>query len=124
MILTLHHRFKVTTIMVTHEISEVFRMANRVMIIENGVIRANGTPQQVFAPKLSAKLTLTGTVIANDKYETVTILTICIGNSITQVLASPEEGDALVPGDQVIVAAKAFSPLVIKSEISHGLKSK
>jgi len=43
-----HHEIKVTTIFVTHDQEEAFEVADRVVVMNNGRIEQQGTPQEVF----------------------------------------------------------------------------
>lgn len=113
-LLSIHNRYGVTSIMVTHELSEVFLLANRVMKIENGHIGTFNTPETTFSSKLSAKLSLTGVVVSIEPYSVYSIITVCIGNSLTKILIDPEESRDLKCGDHVLVASKAFNPVVVK----------
>jgi len=42
-----HHRIRLTTIFVTHDQDEAFEVADRVVIIDKGVIQQSGTPNEV-----------------------------------------------------------------------------
>lgn len=46
-ILQLHQQFQLTTILVTHDLIEVMKMSNRVLILEEGQIKKDGVPQEV-----------------------------------------------------------------------------
>lgn len=47
LIVTLHRQFNFTAIMVSHEIPEIFRIANRVAVLNEGRIRQVGTPAEI-----------------------------------------------------------------------------
>ena len=49
LIVELHHKFHFTAVMVSHEIPEIFRIADRVAMLHDGVIVATGTPDAVQA---------------------------------------------------------------------------
>ena len=42
-----HERIRLTTIFVTHDQDEAFEVADRVVIIDKGVIQQSGTPEEV-----------------------------------------------------------------------------
>jgi len=48
-LIILHREFKMTTIMVSHDVSEIYRLASRVIIIDNGKIIKDGTPRSVYS---------------------------------------------------------------------------
>ena len=47
-LLDLHHRLKTTTIYVTHDQLEAMTMADRIVVMNEGVIQQVGTPQEVY----------------------------------------------------------------------------
>jgi len=47
-IMKLHHNLKTTTIYVTHDQTEAMTMANRIVIMKDGVIQQIGTPREVY----------------------------------------------------------------------------
>lgn len=48
-ILTAHRHYRLTTLLVTHHLPEVFRLADEAIIVENGKIIAQGDPANLFA---------------------------------------------------------------------------
>ncbi|MDE1919985.1 MAG: ATP-binding cassette domain-containing protein [Candidatus Omnitrophica bacterium] len=105
----------ITTILVSHDLSEVFKMSQKIFVIEQGRITASGSPQDVFINReLSGKFRFTGQIIDIQRDGVVNILTLCVGNHLTKVVAGDEEISGLAVGSRVIVAAKAFNPLILK----------
>jgi phospholipid/cholesterol/gamma-HCH transport system ATP-binding protein len=47
MIMRMQQKLAVTSIVVTHDMKSVFKIANRVAMLKNGVIRFCGTPEQL-----------------------------------------------------------------------------
>jgi len=52
-ILKLHQRFSCTTLMVSHDASDIYRMASRVIVMELGKIVKDGTAKEVFSTNTS-----------------------------------------------------------------------
>ena len=48
-ILKLHQRFNCTTLMVSHDASDIYRMASRVVVMELGKVIKDGTAKEVFS---------------------------------------------------------------------------
>ena len=113
-IIKVHQKTGITTILVTHDLPEVFKLSRKVFVIDQGKIIKSGSPQEVFVNnELSGKFKFTGEIIEIHKDGVVNILTLSIGHNMVKVVASDEEIQGLTIGSKVMVAAKAFNPLVI-----------
>ena len=116
-ILKLHKTYKLTTILVSHDPAEIIKMADKVLVLENGKITKTGTPISIFSEnKLSGKFQFTGEVLAKIDEEVVSILHILIGNNVIKSVSAKDEIAHIQKGDKVLVASKAFNPIVTKIE--------
>ncbi len=114
-LLALHRRSGATTLLVSHDISEVFKMAASVVVLEAGRVARHGAPMQVFGDQgLSGKFRFTGEVVAVEKQDIVYVVAVVVGNSILRVMATADEVKDLRPGDRVLLLSKAFNPLIMK----------
>ncbi|WP_295769543.1 ATP-binding cassette domain-containing protein [uncultured Mucilaginibacter sp.] len=60
----LHDEFGLTTIMVSHNVSEIFKLADNVIHLDNGLVKQNETPARLFnIPDAQHELTLIGEVV-------------------------------------------------------------
>jgi molybdate transport system ATP-binding protein len=110
----LHQRFGLTTLLVSHDVGEVFKLSQRVLRLEGGRIVQSGTPAEVFLQRrLAGKLNLRAQVLAVRHEEVVHIVSLLIGQDIIEVIASDDEVAGLRHGDFISVSAKAFSPLLL-----------
>ncbi len=113
----LHQRLGLTTLLVSHDIGEVFKLSQRVLRLEGGHIVHAGTPAEVFLQRrLSGKLNLQAQVLAVRREEVVNIVTLLIGQDIVEVIASDDEVTGLRTGDAISVSAKAVSPYLFKAD--------
>ncbi len=105
-----------TTIMVSHDLNEVFRLAKSVICIENGSILRNGKPEEVFSDNsISGKVQITGQIARIEKQDTINIVTVISGNNqIIKVIAFDSDLENLQIGDSVLVFTKAFNPIISK----------
>ena len=116
-ILKLHKTYNLTTILVSHDPAEIIKMADKVLVLENGKITKTGTPISIFSEsKLSGKFQFTGEVLAKIDEEVVSILHILIGNNVIKSVSAKDEIAHIQKGDKVLVASKAFNPIVTKIE--------
>lgn len=114
-ILNVHKEYNLTTLLISHDISEIIRMSDKVLEIEFGKITHQGKPHEVFNYKdLSAKFQFTGTIIEIKKQDFLFILVIRIGKDLVKVVADETEGEHLIAGDKILVSAKAFNPIIHK----------
>ena len=114
-ILKVHRLFNLTTILVSHDISEIFKMSDRVVRISRGKITNEGIAHEVFNENyISGKFRFTGDVLKIENDDVVFIVSVLVGNNIIKVIATQEEIENLKPGDKVMIVSKAFNPLIIK----------
>lgn len=108
-----------TTIMVSHDLNEVFRLASHVLCLENGKIKKNGTPDEVFSDSsISGKVQITGQIARIEQQDTINIVTVISNyNQITKVIALDNDLIDLELGSNVIVYTKAFNPIITKIKI-------
>lgn len=114
-ILSIHRKYKLTTILISHDIGEIHKLADKVILLENGQVANQGTPTDIFINQnISGKFKFTGEVLSIEKEEVVYIVTVLIQNQIVKVIAQATEIEDLEVGDQVMVASKAFNPIIYK----------
>ncbi len=116
-ILRLHQQFHLTTILVSHDPGEVIKMSDQIFVLENGRIIKEGKPIDVFTTKkVSGKFQFSGQIIQIEKQDVICIITILIEGSLVKIVAEETETKELNVGDKVLVASKAFNPIVQKIE--------
>uniref|UniRef100_UPI0030EE14DE ATP-binding cassette domain-containing protein n=1 Tax=Undibacterium luofuense TaxID=2828733 RepID=UPI0030EE14DE len=101
-----------TSLLVSHDMAEIFRLCQQVFVLEHGRIARSGSPEQVFLQGGQAgQLTLQAQVLAVRREEVVYVLSLLIGQEVTEVFASAEQAAGLQPGDRIAVAARSITPL-------------
>ncbi|MGC2458191.1 MAG: ATP-binding cassette domain-containing protein [Gallionellaceae bacterium] len=114
-VLRLQRHFGLTTLMVSHDVSEVFRLSRRVLIIEEGRIVREGSPAEVFsARQASGKFSFAGEILAIEAADVVFAITLLVGNQIVRVIAAADEAQHLKPGARVTLMSKAFNPVLVR----------
>ena len=114
-IIQAHRKYKLTTILVSHDISEIYKMSDQVIVLENGKISKQGTPEQVFSSRLvSGKFQFVGEILKIEKENFVYIVAVLVGNNVVKIIAMEEEIQDLEIGSKVLLASKAFNPILTK----------
>ncbi|MCK5293936.1 MAG: ATP-binding cassette domain-containing protein, partial [Arcobacteraceae bacterium] len=110
-ILTLHKEFGTTTIMVSHDPSEIYRLSNRVVVLEQGKIINDGKAKDVLLRTTgSQKFSFEGELLDIVKVDVIYIAIVAIGQQLVEVVISQDEVKNLQIGDIVNLSTKAFSP--------------
>jgi molybdate transport system ATP-binding protein len=112
-ILTLHKEFNTTTIMVSHDPSEIYRLANRVVVLNNGKVIKDSTPKEaLLKTNGSAKFSFEGELLDIVKIDVINVAIMAIGQQLVEVVIGNEEVKNLKIGQKVNVSTKAFSPTI------------
>lgn len=111
----IHRGFDITTLLVSHDLAEIYKLSNRVFVLDNGNIIKSGEPEEVFTKSgMSGKFKFIGEIARTEKNDMVYVLTVLIGNNATKIVATEEEVRHLKIGDKVVVVSKAFNPIIEK----------
>ena len=113
-ILTLHKEFGTTTIMVSHDPSEIYRLASRVLVLDQGTIINDGNPKDVLLKTQgSQKFSFEGELLDITKVDVIYVAIVSIGQQLVEVVVSSDEAKNLKIGQKVTVSTKAFAPMII-----------
>lgn len=113
-ILTLHKEFGTTTIMVSHDPSEIYRLANRVVVLDQGKIINEGTPIEVLLKTSgSQKFSFEGELLDIVKEDVIYVAIVAIGQQLVEVVVDETEAKSLTIGESVTVSTKAFAPIIL-----------
>ena len=112
-LLSLHKEFHTTTIMVSHDPSEIYRLANRVIVLQNGEVINDGSPKDVLLKTQgSQKFSFEGELLDIKKIDVIYVAIVAIGQQLVEVVVSSAEAKNLQLGDKVNLSTKAFTPLI------------
>ena len=113
-IIKLHRHFGLTTILVSHDISEIFKLSNRILHIKEGKIIKDGDMNSILgADFVSAKFNFSAKIIDSQPNGLIFIVKILVNNQIATITMGREAVDFKI-GDEILVASKAFNPIVFK----------
>lgn len=111
----IHEKFNITSILVSHDISEIFKLSNRVLKINLGEIQEDGTPNELFSNQnISGKFKIVGEILSIKKSDILYILEILSNNEIVKATAVEDEIKNLKIGDKILLSSKAFNPIINK----------
>lgn len=114
-IIRVHKQYSLTTLLVSHDVGEISKLSSHVMILEEGKIVRQGIPSDIFGNEnISGKFKFTGEILNIEAQDVVYIVSVLIQNELVKVIAQEEEVKEFSIGDKVVVASKAFNPVIYK----------
>ncbi len=114
-ILSMHKEFGTTTIMVSHDIGEIYKMSDFVLVLEHGKIIKSGSAKEVFLQTSgSQKFSFEGELLDLFKVDAIYVAVVGVGQQLTQVVISESEAKELKDAKRVRVSTKAFAPVIQK----------
>lgn len=114
-IIKLHRHFQLTTILVSHDISEIFKLSNRIIHIVNGKVASDGDISSIFHTQaLSAKFSFTAKIIDIEPCGIIYLVRILVNNNIATITMDKEAQNYKI-GDEILIASKAFNPMIFRA---------
>jgi molybdate transport system ATP-binding protein len=114
-IVSIHRKYALTLLLVSHDLSEIVRVSDRIVWLEDGRIKKQGKPFEVFSDRrVSGKFQFTGEVLRIQREDVVYVVDVLIGRELVKIVCTEEEAGLLKPGVRVRVVSKAFNPFIEK----------
>ena len=110
-------QFQVTTIYVTHDVTEVYKLADYVVVLASGKVVKQGTPEDVFlGKKLSTRIQIVGKVVGIESDSIMAAVTVMHEDQYFKTLIDTEEVDRLnlKVGNDVVIGAKSSDVILFK----------
>ena len=117
-ILKLHKEFKTTTIMVSHDPSEIYKLSTRTIVLENAqVIKDGKTKEILLKTQGSQKFSFEGELLELKEVDVVVLAVVAIGQQIVEVVLSKQEAKELQVGQRLVLGTKAFAPTILHPSV-------
>jgi len=114
-ILRVHHEFNLTTILISHDVSEIIKMADCLMELDHGKIVNMGKPKELFIQ--SAKndgIEFSGEIISIETRNSDAKVTVLIGRDLMHITIDLELASKLMLGEKIIISSERFDPVIKK----------
>ncbi|HEY4109050.1 ATP-binding cassette domain-containing protein [Puia sp.] len=113
-ILKIQQRFHLTTVLVSHYLPEIIRLAGSAIVLEKGHIAAQGPPAEIFsASNATNSFRTTGTILHIDPAGASSAISIDCAGTVIKLMISTSEAAALKPGQSITVFSPLFAPQLI-----------
>ena len=112
-ILSFHKEFNLTTIMVSHDVSEIYKLSSKLVVLENGRIINEGKAKDILLKTQgSQKFSFEGEILEIKKVDVIYIAVISISQQLVEVVITKEEASILKVSQKITLGTKAFSPTI------------
>jgi molybdate transport system ATP-binding protein len=99
-----------TTIMISHDLTGIYHLANRVVILNHGKIIDDGNPRDVLLKgEINDGLTFEGKLLDIIRVNFRDIAIISIGQRVVKININSGEAKNLEIGSRVLIYAKSFN---------------
>lgn len=116
-ILEIHREYNLTTLLISHDTGEIMKLCDHVFVLDNGELIRQGSPSEIFMnERISGKFKFIGEILKIEQQEVIFVVTVLIHNEVVKVIADESEVINFKTGDKVVVASKAFNPMIYKLE--------
>ena len=102
-ILKLHKRYNLTTILISHDLDEISKMSDEILLIEQGKLVKRGTVAEVFP---SSSMQFSGKLVEIEAEEQNCKLVVLINEEWVDLFVDERVAEGLVVGDEVVVESR------------------
>lgn len=111
----IHQRFGLTSILVSHDTSEIYKLADQVWWLNRGKIIRQGSPEEVFSGKSEAQaFQIRGEILEIHQEGEVLNLTVWLGNDLIRLKSDLNNAQHFRPGDKILLSVENFKPTIQK----------
>ena len=109
-LLKIQQRYHLTTLLVSHHLPEIFRLADTVIDLEKGRIEREGPPSEVFAGNTNIPFTTTGTIIDLTPAGNGIEVRVDYAGTVIRLTVTPTKAANLQPGQTVTITSILLNP--------------
>jgi molybdate transport system ATP-binding protein len=114
-LLQVHKTFHLTTLLVSHDITEILKLSDQVFVMDHGKITQQGSPKTIFIQNsLNENIEIIGEISKIERQGILFCITVSIQNTSVKIMAKKFEIENLKVGDEILVGAKNFNPFFLK----------
>lgn len=120
---TIHQHFNLTTLLVSHNLSEIFALTSRTFVLNRGKIVREGNNEEVFlsenaVSQKSTTFTLTGEILDIRFGEQSCLLQVLCNHQILSIPYDINAAKAFGQGEQVLITQALLSPQIHKINLN------
>lgn len=112
-ILKMHRHYGLTTLLVSHDLGEVYKLSDRVVELSEGKIIREGIPSAFFTGvDLGGNFSMAGEILSLTSDGTMVQAEVLVQNNCFKLQLSKDAASGLTVGDRVILSSDRFDPVL------------
>jgi molybdate transport system ATP-binding protein len=113
-ILAIHREFGTTTIMVSHDISEIYRLSSRVITLDQGkIIDDTDIKDIVSTTDSNSKFIFEGSILDIDIRDSTYIVKVVVAKQVVTIFVDKNRAKSLIVGQKVTLTTDTFRPYLL-----------
>jgi molybdate transport system ATP-binding protein len=113
-ILAIHREFGTTTIMVSHDISEIYRLSSRVITLDQGkIIDDTDIKDIVSTTDSNSKFIFEGSILDIDIKDSTYIVKVVVAKQVVTIFVDKNRAKSLIVGQKVTLTTDTFRPYLL-----------
>jgi len=113
-LLSIHANYKVTSIIVSHDINEIVKLTSKTIHLQNGVVQQYQSPAEFFLSKINEPDSLNGVFLTANKTGNGYEALVLAGEQVIKINCSETDAKDLQKGDKIIVSFKGATAFLRK----------
>ena len=105
-LLSIHSHYKVTAIIVSHDINEIVKLTSKTIHLQNGIIQEYAQPNKIFLKQSTTGNSLKGLFLSAEKNGSMYEVLLLTGEQVIKINCSEPDAKDLQKGDEIEVSFK------------------
>jgi molybdate transport system ATP-binding protein len=122
-LLKVHELYDLTTILISHDVGEILKMADKVFELKQGQIIRSGLPKEIFKEQIN-RVNINGIIQKIEEEGNQWRIWVNWNNDTIQILVAKDNRQSLKIGEKIELSAQVIAPTVIRQDGLPGFRSR
>jgi molybdate transport system ATP-binding protein len=122
-LLKVHELYDLTTILISHDVGEILKMADKVFELKQGQIIRSGLPKEIFKEQIT-RVNINGIIQKIEEEGNQWRIWVNWNNDTIQILVAKDNRQSLKIGEKIELSAQVIAPTVIRQDGLPGFRSR
>jgi molybdate transport system ATP-binding protein len=114
-LLKVHELYDLTTILISHDVGEILKMADKIFELKQGQITRSGSPKEIFREQIN-RVNINGIIQKIEAVGNQWKVWVNWNNDTIQILVAKDNRQSLKIGEKIELSAQVIAPTVIRQD--------